>query len=285
MKNTIVFGLSGKGLLRLFAVLITGFCLQFWIQTVHAQEEDDLLNFLPAILAATIEAKSCDDGVFATCSSRVGCRSIGGLFEQGMCLVKPEARALAEQLAGDWRSLTSLDSGTFYNYLDINLSSLASLNGNLAYSLSGNSRISEGPNNTVTNPIVASYDSAKGDWYILDFWGTDIGEISILEVAQTRANQFDGCEFILNYPDLTYKNGNCNRVRLQRSGQKPSFAAQVSNIIADLGNYIVDLVGSAQGGGLDARVAEKRPTIAKIRGLLELKTTAQQPIVILSKAL
>lgn len=281
VKDTWIYISSNRRLRRALAIIIMSFSLQLPMQSAKAQE-DDIFQYLPAILAATIEARSCDDGVFANCTSSLGCRHIDGVFEGGICMAKPEAHALAEQLSGQWKGLTSLDSGSFYNNLQFSLSSLASLNGNSAYSLSGESHKSANFDSTVPNPVVASYDSGQDDWYILDFWGTDIGEISILEVAQTRANQFDGCEFFLNYPDLSYKDGNCHRVRLQRSGKKPSFAAQISNIIADISNYIVDVVSSAQGTSLDARVAEKRPSIDRIRGLLALKTTEHNPLVILS---
>ena len=243
---------------------------------------DDILDFLPAVLGGVNNARSCDDGVFANCTSPIGCRRNDGVFTEGICLAKPEARALAEQLAGRWRGLTSLSNGTFHNYLDIDLRSLASLGGDTAFSLSGTSHSSGSFNDSEPNPIVASYDSGNDDWYILDFWGTDIGEISILELAQTRENQFDGCEFTLNYPDLTYKDGVCNSVRLQRSGTRPSFAANISNIISDFGSFISGLITSAQGTSLDSRVAERRPSIERIRNLMSLETPEREPIVIVS---
>ena len=68
------------------------------------------------------------------------------------------------------------------------------------------------------NDAIVSFDSANQDWFILDYWGRDIGTISSIELNRISDELFTGCEFYLNYPDLTYQDGVCNPVRMTRGG-------------------------------------------------------------------
>lgn len=260
--------------------LFAAFLLAF--SSASVAQQDDILDFMPAILAATISFQSCSDGVFADCDNKVGCRAIDGLFEDGVCEAKPVGRSLAEQFSGRWNAVTSFENGNFFNYFSFNLNSLLKIRGTSDYAIRGESFTDNAFNDPNLYPTIVSFDSTNQDWFILDYWGTDIGVISAIEIAQTSANQFDGCEFLLNFPDMTYKDNVCNPVRLRRVGSRRSLARLVTNIVDDLSAYIVNLFGLEQNGSRPNNIAVARPSVERIPGLPTLAIPANSPVLISS---
>jgi len=265
-----------KNITGLFAALLLAF------SSASIAQQDDILGFMPGILAAASAVRSCSDGVYADCDNAIGCRAIDGLFEDDVCSAKPVGRALAEQFSGRWSAVTAFDNGSFFNYLSFDLRSLLKIRGTSDYALKGESFTDNAFDTGNPYPTVISFDSQNQDWFILDYWGTDIGIISSIEIAQTSVNQFDGCEFLLNFPDMTYKDNVCNPVRLRRIGSRPSVLRVVTNIVDDLSNYIVSLFGTEQNGERPNNIAIARPSIDLIPDLPTLPIQANSPILISS---
>jgi len=261
----------------LFATLFLAF------STISFAQQDSILDYMPGIItAATISVQSCSDGVFANCDNAIGCRAIDGLFENNVCEAKPLGRALAEQFAGRWSGVSSFDNGNFFNYFSFNLNSLLKIPGTSDYAINGESFTDSSFVGTNPYPTIVSFDSTNQDWFILDYWGTDIGVISSIEISQTSVNQFDGCEFLLNFPDMTYKDNVCNPVRLRRVGSRPSLVRVVTNIVEDLSAYIADLFGIEQNGSRPNNIVVARPSIDRIPGLPTIAIPVNSPILISS---
>jgi len=271
-----------KSILAKLPATLLGVVILLSSTLVARAQEDDILTYMPGILAAAREAKSCQDGLFSNCTSRVGCRAINGLFRNGQCEAKPEARLFAEQLTGRWNAVTSLSNGDYFNYFSFNVSTLQSIRLSDDYALNGDSFTSSDFDDKNATFVVSSFDSANDDWFIMDYWGTDIGTISIIEMSQTSTNQFDGCEFFLNFPDLTFQDGVCNPIRLRRNGTQPSFLRGVSNIIDDLASYITSLFNSAQSDTLPVNITRNRPSIDRIANLPSSPLAPLEPIAITS---
>jgi len=281
MKKKSPVNRSKNIITKLTAASLAAILLLSSALTAKAQE-GDVLTFMPSILAAAREARSCQDGVFANCTSRIGCRVINGLFENGQCEAKPEARLFAEQLTGRWNAVTSLSNGDYFNYFSFDIATLQSIRSSNDYALNGDSFISSSFSDQNATFVVSSFDSTNDDWFILDYWGTDIGTISIIEMSQTSSNQFDGCEFFVNFPDLTYQDGVCNPIRLRRNGSQPSFLRGISNIVSDLGSYITGLFNSAQSASLPINIASNRRSIDRLVNLPSSVIAPLEPIAITS---
>lgn len=179
-----------------------------------AQEDDFLIDYIP-ILAATL---NCEPQEYEACSTPRGCRNIDGFWQQGMCVAKSESFDNTALFDGRWFAVTSFSSGDFFNYLTFDVSSIESINTTADYFLRGTTHTSADFNDTNPNDAIVSFDSSNQDWFILDYWGRDIGSISSLELNRVSDTLFTGCEFFLNYPDLTYQDGVCNPVRMTRGG-------------------------------------------------------------------
>ncbi len=263
-----------KKISSLFAV----FSLVF--SNITLAQQDDILDFMPGVVAAAVAAKSCRNGVFSECDNAVGCRAIDGLFENGVCEAKPLGRSLAEQFTGRWRAVTSFDNGNFFNYFEFNLNSLLKIPSSADYAINGESFSNNTFSGSNSYPTIVSFDTTNQDWFILDYWGTDIGVISSIELAQTSVNQFDGCEFLLNFPDMTYRDNVCNPVRLRRVGSRPSFLRAFTNTVDDLSAYIAGLFGLEANGSRPNNIAVARPSVDFIPNLPTIAIPVVSPIVI-----
>jgi len=193
-------------------LLLSLSCLIFISPPTYASDDDFLLNFIPSLVASL----NCEVDQYETCKYPGGCRRINGNWEAGLCTEKTQSQLNTEFMSGIWYSLTTLNSGNFYNYFNFNKSSLKAFNGSNDFYLTGIAFDTDSFDQTNSNQAIVSYDSINQDWFILDYWGTDIGTISSIEIQQTSSNEFNGCEFYLNYPDLTYTDGICNPIILTR---------------------------------------------------------------------
>lgn len=258
----------------LFAV----FSLVF--SNISIAQQEDVLDFMPAIVAAAVAVKSCSDGVFSNCDNAIGCRAIDGLFENGVCEAKPLGRSLAEQFSGRWSAVTSFDNGNFFNYFSFNVNALMKIPSSADYAINGESFSDDTFVGSNPYPTIVSFDGTNQDWFILDYWGTDIGVVSSIELAQTSENQFDGCEFLLNFPDMTYKDNVCNPVRLRRVGSRPSFLRAFTNSVDDLSAYIADLFGLEVNDSRPNNIALARPSVDLIPNLPTIAIPVDSPIII-----
>lgn len=194
--------------------------------SASASDDDFLLNYIPALVASL----SCEEGQFEACPYPGGCRRINGLWNDGMCMAKSEARLNTELMFGQWSAVSSFSNGDFFNYLEFKTNSLKPIPGSGDFYLAGYSFDTSALNPAQSNEAILSYDSNKQDWFILDYWGRDIGTISSIEINRVNNNLFTGCEFYLNFPDLTYQDGVCNPVRMTRGvAQKISSVNILSN--------------------------------------------------------
>lgn len=192
----------------LLSVLLVGSSIAF------ASDDDFLLDLVPTIMATL----SCEEGQYQTCVYPGGCRRINGLWDDGICVAKSESRLNTELMIGRWYTVTSFSSGDFFNYFEYRHNSLKPIPSSIDFYLDGASFDTDEFNPAQNNEAIISYDSVNQDWFILDYWGRDVGTISSLEVNRISDNLFTGCEYYLNYPDLTYQDGICNPVRMTREG-------------------------------------------------------------------
>lgn len=179
-----------------------------------AQTDDDFLLLVPAIIAGSL---TCDTGQFAQCDSNVGCRKINGIWSNDVCSMKPANQLDTELLAGKWSATTSFIGGDFFNYLHFYKNTVKPVPSSQDYYIKGASHSTSAYSDAVPNYVVGSYDSSNGDWFILDYWGLDIGTISSIEINRISNSYFTGCEFYINYPDLTYQDGICNPIRMSKT--------------------------------------------------------------------
>lgn len=189
--------------------------LLLWPSVSKAALEDDfLIEYIP-ILAATLR---CEPEQYQACSTPRGCRNIDGFWQQGLCVAKSLSFDNTASFGGRWFAVTSFSNGDFFNYLTFDASSIEPINTTADYFLRGSTHTSADFNDASPNDAIVSFDSGNQDWFILDYWGRDIGTISSIELNRISDDLFTGCEFYLNYPDLTYQDGVCNPVRMTRGG-------------------------------------------------------------------
>ncbi len=169
-------------------------------------DPDDILLFIPPIIASV----QCDADDFSACQNPTGCRLINGVWASGVCTAKPANQLATEKLAGLWATTTTFSNGVFFNYLSFDAQTVARIANSADFLIEGRSHSSSSFSDASPNYIVGTYDSFNQDWFVLDYWGLDIGLISSFEVVESGTNGFVGCEFVLNYPDLTYRDGVCN---------------------------------------------------------------------------
>jgi hypothetical protein len=192
-----------------------------------AQSDDNMLLFhIPALIAGF----QCDEGQFQDCVTPGACRKIKGIWEDRVCTQKPENQLATEILAGKWNVTTSFSNGDFYNYLQFDKLKVSPIPRSADYFIEGESHSTDAYSDTDPNDAVGSYDSTNDDWFILDYWGLDVGTISSIEINKNSNNSFTGCEFMLNYPDLTYQDGVCNPVRLSRTALAKAKVSQANRI-------------------------------------------------------
>ncbi len=176
--------------------------------------DDDFLLLVPTIIASL----NCDADEYDTCRYPGGCRRINGLWENGMCSAKTISRLNTELMGGQWYLVSSFSNGDFFNYIEFRKSSINPIPRSNDYSILGSSHSTDAFADPNANDAIVSYDSSNDDWFILDYWGRDIGTISSIEIDRVSDNLFTGCEYYLSYPDLTYLDGVCNPVRMSRDG-------------------------------------------------------------------
>lgn len=177
--------------------------------------DDDLLLYIPTMIAGL---QFCEVGEFDQCKTSGGCAKINGNWASGNCTMKSSNQLDTEVLAGKWASITSFSDGDFFNYLQF-FKSAKPLSGSPDYYIEGASHSTSAYADPVPNNAVGSYDSSNNDWFILDFWGLGQGTISSIELNRSNNSLFIGCEFLVNYPDLTYQDGVCNPIRFARVAQ------------------------------------------------------------------
>lgn len=199
--------------MKMFLSFMATLCVIFVGSVSPVRADDDLLLAVVALIAGL---PPCEAGEFDQCKNRRTCNLINGNWGSDKCTMKSSNQLGTELLAGEWSLTTSLQNGDFFNYLQFEKSTVNTL-GSLDYYIEGFSHSSTAYSDLSPNYVVGSYDSSNDDWFILDFWGLDIGTISSIEVNRVSDSYFAGCEFFLNYPDLTYEDGICNPVRMQRS--------------------------------------------------------------------
>ena len=187
--------------------------LLFTLSSQASDDSDFLTSFVPSLVASL----NCDAGEFEACPYPGGCRRINGLWEDGMCVAKSQERLNTELMAGKWFLVSSFANGDFFNYLQFDKYSTKLIPGSIDYFMNGKSHSTADFADLTPTDAVVSYDSSNADWFILDYWGLDINTISSIEINRVTNNLFTGCEFYLNYPDLTYKDGICNPVRMTRN--------------------------------------------------------------------
>ena len=174
-------------------------------------EADSIIDMIPAIVAATL----CQPGN-NSCDTRSDCERRDGFWQNGQCIEKSQSFLNTEGMGGRWYLITDFPEGEFANYLVFNASSITPVAGTVDFYLQG-----AGHSNGLFNDIdptdaVISYDSAQGDWFIFDYWGVDDGLISSIEVARISDSVFSGCEYFVDFPELTYVDGVCHPVRMTR---------------------------------------------------------------------
>jgi hypothetical protein len=191
-----------------------------------AQSDDDILFQIPTILAAL----QCDEGQFQDCGTPAACEKINGIWKNYVCTQKSENQLATEILAGQWNVTTSFTNGDFYNYLQFHKLKTSPIPGRPDYFIEGESHSTDEYTDSAPNDAVGSYDSSNDDWFILDYWGLDIGTISSIEINRNTNNSFTGCEFMLNFPDLTYRDGVCNPVRMSRTASAKEKVSQRNRV-------------------------------------------------------
>lgn len=196
---------------KVVAVVLSCLCA---LSNRPAIADDDILATLPKILVAVL---GCEEGNYTQCKFQAGCRRINGVWEElGTCEEKDASRVFTEFLDGYWETATSFDNGDFFNYFEFDDWQVKPIGDTPDYYIEGLSYSSPALNDVSPNQVVGSYDSTNQDWFILDYWGIDLGTISALELTFVSRYEFTGCEYYLNYPDLTYQDGICNPVRMTR---------------------------------------------------------------------
>ena len=206
--------------MRTILGLLTVVGILFHNSSSQAVGEDDLLLLVPTIIAAL----QCDEGQFTRCRTRLSCEGINGNWADGVCSEKPENQLATELLKGKWSLVTSFHNGDFFNYINFADTNALPIRSSVDYFIEGTSHSTVAFSDAAPNYTVASYDSSNDDWFILDYWGLDQGTISSIEINRASDSFFTGCEFFLNYPDLTYQDGICNPVRMSK-GAKAKIAS------------------------------------------------------------
>lgn len=199
--------------MRIGIGLLTIVSVMFHSSSSLAEDEDDLLLLMPPIIAAL----QCDEGQFTECGNLLGCNGINGIWKDQICSEKPENQLATELLVGKWSLVTSFVNGDFFNYIQFIERTVIPIRSSSDYLIEGVSHSTATYSDAVPNSVVGSYDSTNDDWFILDYWGLDIGTISSIEINRVSNGFFTGCEFYLNYPDLTYQDGVCNPVRMTKT--------------------------------------------------------------------
>lgn len=82
----------------LFGALVS-WCVLFPSEQAFAEEDGDILDFIPAIIAGTLP---CDPAAQDDCSTEVRCVRNGGYWYWGRCNTDPRSLASIRRLAGTW---------------------------------------------------------------------------------------------------------------------------------------------------------------------------------------
>lgn len=174
-------------------------------------ESDSIIDMIPSIVASTL----CQPGD-ASCETRAECERRDGFWQNGECIRKSPSFLNTEAMGGRWYLVTNFPEGEFDNYLVFDINSIAPVAGSTDFYLEGQGHSSTQFNDSEPTEAVISYDSAQGDWFILDYWGVEQGLISSIEVARISTSVFSGCEYFVDFPELTYVDGVCHPVRMTR---------------------------------------------------------------------